>query len=69
MAGTDLMWLNRPSLIRTFYVPRQPEKYRVTVDCKGYDPMSIKTETCGKKVIVTAREEQRVDSNNYTMKV
>lgn len=68
LAGTDLMWLNRPSLIRTYYVPRQPEKYRVTVDCKGYDPMSIKTETCGKKVIVTAREEQRVDSDNYTMK-
>ena len=69
LAGNDLMWLHRPSLIRTYVVPRQPEKYRVTVDCSGFNPNSIKTEVSGLKVIVTAREEQRQDSNNYTMRV
>lgn len=68
IADNDLMWLHRPSLIRTYVVPRQPEKYRVTVDCSGFNPNSIKTEVSGLKVIVTAREEQRQDSNNYTMK-
>lgn len=68
MAGNNLMWLNRPSLIRTFVVPRQPEKYRVTVDCNGFNPNSIKTEVNGLKVYVYAREEQRVDSNNYNLK-
>jgi len=68
LAGNDLMWLHRPSLIRTYVVPRQPEKYRVTVDCSGFNPNSIKTEVSGLKVIVTAREEQRQDSNNYTMR-
>lgn len=68
MAGNNLMWLHRPSMIRTYVVPRQPEKYRVTVDCTGFNPNSIKTEVTGKTVIVTAREEIRVDSNNYSMK-
>ncbi len=69
LAGNNLMWLNRPSLIRTYVVPRQPEKYRVTVDINGFNPNSIKTEVVGLKVYVYAREEQRVDNNNYNLKV
>lgn len=68
VSGNDLQWLHRPSFIRTYVTPRQPEKYRVTVNCQGYNPNTIKTEVIDKKVYVYAREESRVDSNNYTLK-
>lgn len=68
MAGNNIMWLHRPSFIRTFVIPRIPEKYRITVSCNGFNPQSIKTEVVGQKVFVTAKEENRVDRNNYTMK-
>lgn len=68
MAGNNLMWLHRPSLIRTYVVPRQPEKYRVTVDITGFNANSVKTDVSGLKVYVYAREEQRIDSNNYNLK-
>lgn len=41
---------------------------RITLDCTGYSPKSIKTDVIGNKITVTAREEDRQSSDNYTIK-
>lgn len=64
----NLMWINRPKFMRPFVVPRVPHKYRVTVDCSGFKPNSIKTEVNGQRLTVTAREENKHDSENYSIK-
>jgi HSP20 family molecular chaperone IbpA len=48
-------WLDRPANY-AFRQPRVPQKYRVTVDCAGYDPKSIKTSVEGDKLIVSGEE-------------
>jgi len=49
-------------------LPTIPQKYRVSVDCAGFDPKSIKTEIHGRKLTVTAKEEHKVSSDNYSTK-
>lgn len=41
---------------------------RITLDCTGYNPKSIKTDVIGNKITVTAREEDRQSNDNYTIK-
>lgn len=41
---------------------------RITLDCSGYSPKSIKTDVIGNKITVTAREEDRQNVDNYTIK-
>lgn len=70
MFGRNLMWLNRPSFVssRPLLQPLVPEKYRVTVDCSGFNPKSIKTDVVGNKVVVSAREEDRQNTDNYSVR-
>jgi len=46
MIGRNMQWLNRPNdfMPLGFGQPKVPQKYRVTLDCIGYNPSSIKTE-------------------------
>lgn len=41
---------------------------RITLDCSGYSPKSIKTDVIGNKITVTAKEEDRQSNDNYTIK-
>lgn len=57
----NLFWINQPTFLRETIgpiAPKVPHKYRIKVDCHGYNPKSIKTEIspCGSKLIVTAKE-------------
>jgi len=53
-------WLERPSHLRPeLSQPKVPQKYRVTVDCAGFEPKSIKTEISGDKLIVSGQEGAR----------
>jgi len=55
--NSSINWLTRPSFMRDpFEQPRVPQKYRVTVDCAGYEPRNIKTEIRGDKLVVSGTE-------------
>ena len=68
----NLHWLNKPEFLRTLPLyPRVPQKYRVSVDCTGFSPSSIKTEMKdNSKLVVSAREEARTDEveGDYTVR-
>lgn len=41
----NLKWINKPDFLTEVpELPRVPNKFRVTIDCLGFDPKSIKTE-------------------------
>lgn len=55
--NSSIDWLTRPNFMRSpFEQPSVPEKYRITVDCSGFDPRSIKTDIRGDKLIVSGNE-------------
>lgn len=56
-----LQWIVKPVLENE--IPKVAQKYRVTIDCKGFEPDSIKTEIKGKKIIVTGHEEENHDQD------
>lgn len=59
MIGRNLEWLNKPEFMRMPLMPRVPQKYRIVVDCHGYQPKSIKTEVNGDRLTVIGNEEVR----------
>lgn len=57
----NLLWIDRPGFLEDIVgpaEPRVPYKYRITVDCHGYKPNSIKTEITPdkSKLVVSAKE-------------
>jgi HSP20 family molecular chaperone IbpA len=61
----NMQWLNRPEfMMPSFMQPKVPQKYRVTLDCTGYSPSSIKTEWKDKLLVVSAREEVKNTNND-----
>lgn len=57
----NLLWIDQPDFIRELiepFAPKVPQKYRITVDCHGYNPNSIKTELSADKgkLVVSAKE-------------
>lgn len=68
--GRNFQWLNRPEFVNPLQslVPRVPQKYRITVDCVGYKPESIKTELNGHKLVVIGHEQVKHDGEDYSVK-
>ena len=69
----NLMWIDQPDFLRQVIgpiAPRVPQKYRITVDCNGFNPKSIKTELVEGKLVVSAKEgETKPDENgDYSVK-
>jgi HSP20 family molecular chaperone IbpA len=65
MMGRNLEWLNKPEFLSPFpLMPKVPQKYRITVDCVGYQPKSIKTDIQGHKLTVTGREEMKHENTD-----
>jgi len=58
--GRNMQWLNRPEFMMPA-LPKVPQKYRITLDCSGYNPKSIKTEWNGRVLWVFAREEHKCE--------
>jgi HSP20 family molecular chaperone IbpA len=60
LVSRNLQWLNKPDFISNFpMIPRVPQKYRITVECPGFSPSSIRTQVQGSSLIVTGSEESR----------
>jgi len=71
LMGRNLMWVDMPSFLseRNHRPPKVPNKYRVTVDCRGYNADSIKTEIKEGKLLVRGQEgEKKNDSDDYSIK-
>jgi len=60
--GRNMQWLNRPEFMMP-QLPKVPQKYRITLDCAGYSPKSIKTEWKGKVLTVTGCENVKCEEN------
>lgn len=68
MVGRNLEWLNKPEFMGLPLVPRVPQKYRIVVDCHGYQPQSIKTEIKGDRLTVIGHEEVRHEDEDFQVK-
>ena len=68
MMSRNLSWFNRPDFMRPLLPLKVPQKYRITLDCTGYNPSSIKTEISGNKINVSGREEEKFSGDNYSIK-
>ena len=49
-------------------VPKVPRKYRVSVDCAGFNPKSIKTEVQNGKLVIRAKEETKEKEGDFSTK-
>lgn len=67
MMSRNLQWLQRPDFGFPM-LPLVPQKYRVVVDCAGFDPKSITTNVNNNKLVVSAHEEVKHDSDNFSVK-
>jgi len=63
-----LEWLNKPEFLAQPLIPRVPQRYRIVVDCHGYQAKSIKTEVIGDKLIVVGNEEVRHEGEDFQVK-
>jgi HSP20 family molecular chaperone IbpA len=63
--GRNLEWINKPEFMQLPLVPRVPQKYRIVVDCHGFQAKSIKTEINGRKLVVSAHEEVRHEGEDF----
>jgi HSP20 family molecular chaperone IbpA len=67
MMSRNLQWLHRPDFGFPT-LPPVPQKYRIVVECAGFDPKSITTTIGDNKLVVTAHEEVKHDTDNFSVK-
>jgi len=70
----NLRWIDRPESLFTSIAPVVPRKYRISVDCAGFNSDNIKTEIKQKNgdnyLHVHGHEEQGTkDADDYTKKI
>jgi len=66
-----LTWINKPWTEALLpLMPKVPQKYRITVDCAGFSPSSIKTELKDdkKSIVVSGKEEYKKSSDDFSNK-
>ena len=64
-----MQWFNRPEFFNLqSLLPKFTQKYRITCDCAGFSPNSIKTEVHGNQVVVHGKEETKKDKDDYSTK-
>lgn len=67
--GRNMQWLNKPEFLAPISMgPRVPQKYRITVDCPGFSPESIKTEVKNHKLHLHGREEERHEGEDFSVR-
>ena len=69
LMSRNLIWLNEPEALQSS-LPKQQvhEKYRITLDCQGFNPNSIKTNIKDNKLIVNASEGKASPTEDYSFK-
>jgi len=66
--GRNMQWIKRPDFMMPA-LPKVPQKYRVTLDCSGFSPKSIKTEWNKNILTVTGRESNKCeDTGDFNVK-
>lgn len=67
--GRNLTWFDKPKFLDfENLMPKVPRKYRITLDCHGYSPNSIKTEVKDFQLTIIGNEESKVNEDNYSSK-
>lgn len=68
LMSQNIDWLHKPDFLPV--QPRVAQKYRVTVDCPGFEPQrnAIKTEIKDNKLIVTGHEEDKHEGGDYSIR-
>lgn len=67
MSVRNLEWLTAPSIVQVRQA-KVPRKYRISLECIGYDPKSIKTEVKDGKLLVIGKEEVKDEKGDYSCK-
>jgi HSP20 family molecular chaperone IbpA len=67
LMGRNFNWLKRPQEFEEL-APKVIRKYRITVDCAGYKPKSIKTEFKDNRLIVSGKEDFEDENGDFTTK-
>lgn len=67
LMGRNLQWLTKPDFIVPS-IPLVTEKHRITLDCIGFKPSSIKTEIKHDQLVVSAHETDKVSNDDYSNK-
>jgi HSP20 family molecular chaperone IbpA len=67
MLGRNLEWLTIPSMLQVRQ-PKVPRKYRVSLNCAGYNPKSIKTEVKDGKLYINGKEEIKDENGDFSTK-
>lgn len=65
MISRNMEWLSKPEFLNAPLMPRVPQKYRIVVDCHGYQPKSIKTEINDDKLTVIGHEEVKHEGDDF----
>jgi HSP20 family molecular chaperone IbpA len=68
LMGKNLSWLTTPSFFGMNQQPKVANKFRVTLDCTGYNPKSIKTEIKNGKLFITGCEGAKHATNDFSMR-
>lgn len=63
MIGRNFNWLNKPEFLCQT-IPKNPNKYRVKLDCTGFSSKSVRTEILNNQLIVTGNESNKQQNNN-----
>lgn len=67
-SGKNIEWLTIPSF-NDNKLSSDSRKYRITLNCSGYNPKSIKTEIKKGKLVVSGKEEEKKNENgDYSTK-
>ena len=67
MLERNIFWLNEPEALSSSPSP-VAEKYRITLDCEGFSPNSIKTLVKGNKLVVSATEGHASATDDYSLR-
>jgi HSP20 family molecular chaperone IbpA len=71
LMGRNINWLTEPDILPSrLRQPLVPQKYRVTLDCTGYNEKSIKTKVKGNQLTISGSEgdESLKGTENYTIR-
>jgi len=69
MVGRNMSWLTKPEHMLMPVMPKQPQTYRITLDCAGYSPNSIETKFNGNVLTVHGREENKYnETDDFSIK-
>ena len=71
LMSRNVNWLTEPDILPTrFFQPLVPQKYRITLDCRGYNEQSIKTEVKYNVLSISGSEgdQSTKESTDYSVR-